>query len=306
MIDSFETFVTERYPAGKLTPLSDSNNRVYRVDDSGASLIVKHITDVDIPLDYLATVNHVIGTRLPTQRVVEIHQADADRALDIVISQYVLGVDLASVVGQPDRSPEPDTLARFFVDFIESMFEAPPLHPGFGLFKRGAPMFDRRSEFLEYYASRYWGRARPFFDHSVQALVDRWVGGGLGAAVAAEDADATVAIDANLKNFLVSHDRSLTVLNVPIAGTSSVSHAVGALSVHLRHHPARTYFLDEASRRLQSVSTDLIPHFEMWNMLGILSFYAVREPDEPDRWRNFASPRGLRDDFEDLAQSAIG
>ena len=34
-------------------------------------------------------------------------------------------------------------------------------------------------------------------------------------------------------------------------------------------------------------------------MLGILSFYADRHPDRPESWRNFGSPRPLRDDFVD-------
>ena len=32
-------------------------------------------------------------------------------------------------------------------------------------------------------------------------------------------------------------------------------------------------------------------------MLGVLSFYADRHPDRPQTWRNFGSPRPLRDDF---------
>ena len=136
-----------------------------------------------------------------------------------------------------------------------------------------------------------------FFDDRVQRTVDRWIDGGLAAATVEDQAFGVVAIDANLKNFIVTTDGSLVVLNVPIAGLSSTAHAVGALSVNLRHHRERDLFFNEVARRIPEARLDLVPHFELWNMLGILSFYADRHPDRPESWRNFGSPRPLRDDF---------
>ena len=179
------------------------------------------------------------------------------------------------------------------------MLDVPPLRPGFGLYKRKAQTFATHREFIEDYARRYWNRSRPFFDDRVQRAVDQWIDGGLAAATVEDQAFGVVAIDANLKNFIVTANGSLVVLNVLIAGLSSTAHAVGALSVNLRHHPERDLFFNEVARRLPEVRLDLVPHFELWNMLGILSFYADRHPDRPESWRNFGSPRPLRDDFVD-------
>ena len=245
MASSFEAFVAERFPQSRIVPLSGTNNDVYLVTDGDGSVVVKLVTDGDIPLGYLAEVSQVVARRLPTQAVREM----------------------------------------------------PPLRPGFGLYKRKAPTFATHGEFVEHYARRYWNRSRSFFDDRVQRTVDRWIDGGLAAATVEDQAFGVVAIDANLKNFIVTTDGSLVVLNVPITGLSSTAHAVGALSVNLRHHRERDLFLNEVARRLPEVRLDLVPHFELWNMLGILSFYADRHPDRPESWRNFGSPRPLCDDF---------
>ena len=298
MANSFEAFVAERFSRSQVIPLSGTNNDVYLVTNDGGSVVVKLVTDGDIPLDYLAEVNRVLARRLPTQAVREIHEACDAEPFDVVVADYIDGVDLAAVLGSDAAlSFDRAAVASFLVDFLEAMADVPPLHPGFGLYKRGAPTFAAHSEFIEHYARRYWSRSRPFFDDGVQRTVDRWIDGGFAAATAVDEAFGVVAIDANLKNFMVAADGSLVVLNVPIAGLSSIAHAVGALSVNLRHHPERDLFLDEIAGRFPEVRLDLVPHFELWNMLGVLSFYAERHPDRPESWRNFGSPRPLRHDF---------
>jgi hypothetical protein len=44
----------------------------------------------------------------------------------------------------------------------------------------------------------------------------------------------------------------------------------------------------------------MIAHFELWALLGILSFYAVRHPEERDSWRDWGSPVLLEEDFRGL------
>ena len=298
MASSFEAFVAERFPQSQIVPLSGTNNDVYRVTDGDGSVVVKLVTDGDIPLDYLAEVNHALARRLPTQAVLEIHEACDAEPFDVVVAEYIDGVDLAAVLGGDavcsfDRA----AISSFLVDFLEVMVDVPPLRPGFGLYKRKAPTFATHREFVEHYARRYWNRSRSFFDDRVQRTVDQWIDGGFAAATIDDQAFGVVAIDANLKNFIVATDRSLVVLNVPIAGLSSTAHAVGAISVNLRHHPERDLFFDEVARRLPEARLDLVPHFELWNMLGILSYYADRHPDRPESWWNFGSPRPLCDDF---------
>ena len=298
MVSSFEAFVAERFPQSRMVPLSGTNNDVYRVTNDDGSVVVKLVTDGDIPLEYLVEVNRVIARRLPTQTVREIHEACSDEPVDAVVADYIDGVDLAAVLGGDAAcSFDRTAIASFLVDFLDAMLEVPPLRPGFGLYKRKAPTFATHREFIEHYARRYWNRSRSFFNDRVQRTVDQWIDGGFTAATIDDQLFGVTAIDANLKNFIVTANGSLVVLNVPIVGLSSIAHAVGAISVHLRHHPERDLFFGEVARRLPEVRLDLVPHFELWNMLGILSFYADRHPDRPQTWRNFGSPRPLRDDF---------
>ena len=298
MASSFEAFVAQRFPQSRMVPLSATNNDVYRVTNDDGSVVVKLVTDGDIPLEYLVEVNRVMARRLPTQTVREIHETCSDEPVDVVVADYIDGVDLAAVLGGAATCPsDRAATASFLVDFLDAMLEVPPLRPGFGLYKRKAQTFATHSEFIEHYARRYWNRSRSFFDDRVQRTVDQWIDGGFAAATIDDQLFGVTAIDANLKNFIVTANGSLVVLNVPIVGLSSIAHAVGAISVNLRHHPERDLFLSEVARRRPEVRLDLVPHFELWNMLGVLSFYADRHPDRPQAWRNFGSPRPLRDDF---------
>ena len=298
MASSFEAFVAQRFPQSRMVPLSKTNNDVYRVTNDDGSVVVKLVTDGDIPLEYLVEVTRVVARRLPTQAVREIHAACHAEPFDAVVSDYIEGVDLAAVLGSDAACPlDRAATAAFLVDFLDAMLEVLPLRPGFGLYKRKAPTFATHREFIEHYARRYWNRSRSFFDDRVQRTVDQWIDGGFAAATIDDQLFGVTAIDANLKNFIVTANGSLAVLNVPIVGLSSIAHAVGAISVNLRHHPERDLFLREVARRRPEVRLDLVAHFELWNMLGLLSFYADRHPDRPQNWRNFGSPRPLRDDF---------
>ena len=67
MASSFEAFVAERFPQSQVVPLSGTNNDVYLGDEG--SVVVKLVTDGDIPLDYLADGNpHRIRCRHRSRR----------------------------------------------------------------------------------------------------------------------------------------------------------------------------------------------------------------------------------------------
>ena len=53
MASSFEAFVAERFPRSEIVPLSGTNNEVYLVSSGDGPVVVKLVTDGDIPLDYL-------------------------------------------------------------------------------------------------------------------------------------------------------------------------------------------------------------------------------------------------------------
>ena len=202
MAGSFEAFVAERFPQSQTVPLSGTNNDVYLVTNDDGSVVVKLVTDGDIPLEYLAEVNRVIARRLPTQTVREIHEACNAGPFDVVVAEYIDGVDLAAVLGGDAACPfDRAATASFLVDFLDAMLEVPPLRPGFGLYKRRAQTFATHRQFIEHYARRYWNRSRSFFDDRVQRTVDQWIDGGLAAETIDDQAFGVVAVDANLKNF---------------------------------------------------------------------------------------------------------
>jgi len=159
MISSFESFVDNHYANGCLTLISDTNNRVYRLDGDQGPVAIKHITDPDIPLPYLATVNNTLGQQIPTQRIIEVHLATNQQPYDVVVSEFIDGENLSSALRR--HTIETSVVSGFLVEFIDAMLEIPPHCDGYGLFKNNAPMFTTRTEFVEHYANRYWaGPAR--------------------------------------------------------------------------------------------------------------------------------------------------
>ena len=119
--------MAERFPQSQIVPLSGTNNDVYRVTDGDGSVVVKLVTDGDIPLDYLVEVNQVVARRLPTQAVREIHEACDEEPFDVVVAEYIDGVDLAAVLGGDAAcSFDRAAIASFLVDFLEVMLDVPP------------------------------------------------------------------------------------------------------------------------------------------------------------------------------------
>ncbi|RAJ67170.1 hypothetical protein K378_02536 [Streptomyces sp. Amel2xB2] len=306
-MSTFESFLAEQYPGADISELSGSNNVVYSVKTESGPIIAKHVTDSDIPLSYLADVNDALSVHLPVQRIFRVCEQERGDAYDAVFSEYVEGENLATVVAEePDRLPA-EELVAFLCRFVEACRELPGMHGDFGLYKREAPSFGTHVEFVTYYARRYWGRVRPFYEGtSVAEAVDAWLEGGFAAALRAHPASyGGVPIDANLKNFVLTPDGRLVVLNVPIVGRSTPAHAVGAIGAHLRHHEAHDLLLDAVKGGICADDLAMVPHFEVSALLGIMSFYAVREPEAFPTWRNWGSPVTLDHDLRSLIATGL-
>ncbi|RKN08166.1 hypothetical protein [Streptomyces radicis] len=295
----FRDFLAAEFPGAHISELSDSNNAVFLVKSADETVVAKHVTDTDIPLSYLAESNATLASFLPVQRILRVFETERGDPFDAVFSEYVEGEDLASVMQDERRAPTTDELVDHLCRFVLACRELPRPHEGFGLYKRDAPVHDAHQAFVEHYARRYWGRARPFYvDTPVGLAVDAWLDGGFAAAARRHPAPFTVvAIDANLKNFLMTPDRRIVTLNVPIAGYSTPAHAVGAITTHLRGRAPRGPFLAAAAERLCPDDAAMVPHFELWGLLGILSFYAVRQPERRGEWRSWGSPVPLDEDL---------
>jgi len=303
----FTAFLEREYPGSAITKLSESNNSVFLVSSATGALVAKHVTDSDISLDYLLTANACLADHLPVQKILRIYQQEQGDPFDGVLAEYVPGTDLATVLTHDQAAVPAAELAGYLVSFLAACRELPRMHEGFGLYKRTAPVIATYQEFLEHYARRYWGRARPFYaGTAIGEAVEEWIEQGLASAVAQHPTPLTVVpIDANLKNFILTQDRGIVALNVPIAARSTPAHAVAAVSVHLRNRPLRESFLQAAASSSCPDDFAMVEHFELWTLIGILSFYAVREPDRRGEWRDWGSPVPLDDDFRALVRSLL-
>ncbi len=306
-MSTFRAFLESQYPGAWITGLSESNNAVYLVRSQGEVVVAKHVTDTDIPLGYLAESSARLGELVPVQRIHRVYETERGDPFDAVLAEYVEGTDLATVLGRGEPELPPAELAAFLGEFVVACRQVPRMHDGFGLYKRDAPVIDTHPEFVAHYARRYWGRARPFYEGTpVGDAVQEWLDGGLVEALRAHPAPYDVVpVDANLKNFVVTPDGRIVVLNVPIAGVSTPAQAVAAISAHLRHHKVHEVFLESVEHGICKDDFALVPHFELWALLGILSFYAVREPDRRGEWRDWGSPALLDEDFTALAGSLL-
>jgi hypothetical protein len=306
-VDAFRTFLESEFPDAQITQLSDTNNVVFQVSSPEAGRIVaKHVTDTDIPLSYLARANRALADHVPVQRVLKVFETEQGDPFDATFSEFVEGQNLADQL-LAGTAPSEDEIVDNLCRYVSACAHLPRLYEGFGLYKRSATPWPTHREFVEHYGRRYWNRARPFYEGTeVAEAVDRWLDGGFAAAAERHPAPyRTISADANLKNWVVEPDGRLRVLNVPIAGLSTPAHAVGAVSLHLRGSALHKKFLDTASATLCEGDAGMVPHFELWGLLGILSFYAVREPDRQAQWGKWGSDVLLDVDFRQLVESEI-
>jgi hypothetical protein len=304
---AFAEYLQEKYPGCVLAEISSTNSLVYLVHTQDGPLVAKHVLDKDVPLNYSAAVNRHLSRCLPVQEVLEIYEVEAGDHFDAVIARHVEGVDVASLLTSGAEALDMAGLVTYLARFVDACDELPRLHSGFAMFKRNAPIFDQHIDWITHYGNRYWKRARPFFAESpVAEAVDEWLDSGFSeAAGQAGSVYQAVPVDANLKNFIVTDAGEFVVLNVPIIAVSTRSHAIGAISAHLRNRPAHAAFLELATSSLDPRQRDLVAHYELWLLLGILSFYADREPDRPEHWRDWGAPVPLRTDFENLARTLL-
>jgi hypothetical protein len=294
----FEIFLRKIYPGGHISSLSDTNNRIYKVKTAAETLSAKLMLDADIPLDYFVGSSKVLQGDLPVQRVGAVYRETDGAPFDCIISEYVEGIDLATALRE-EGVVEQEKVIQFFGRYIAACAKLDKFFDGFGVYKLDGPMFDSFADYIDNYANKYWARARSFFDHDTALAVDGWISRLRQVCDAAEHF-RPVAIDSNLRNFVVDDSGGLILLNVPIVAWSCRAHAVGAVSAHLRSFPLRELWLQHATNGWPSEERAMVAHFEAWTLLGILSFYAVREPERPDKWRNWGSTRNLRDDFAEL------
>jgi hypothetical protein len=298
---SFAEFVQLTFPDATITPLSSTNNEICKVEDKGATLSAKRMVDADVPIPYFVQCSETLGRLLPVPRIERIFREVDGAAFDCIVSRFVDGHDLAAVLsGTAPLRIANGKLVDFLTRYLGAGQSLSPMFEGFGLYKRDAPRFSDHLDFLRTYADKYWRRVRPFIDGQAARQVDHWIAQGISGASVAPEGFQPIVVDSNLRNFIVTNEGELVLLNVPIVGWSSRAHAVAAIAAHLRPFAVRKVFLEHVTQGWAREECAAIAHLEAWTLLGILSFYAVRAPAQPDDWRNWGATRSLRDDFIEL------
>ena len=299
MIRDFKQFILEMYPGAKLSLISTSNSYVIKVTGCGTPKVAKLVLDEGIPTEYFETTSHKISQNIKTQKIIKVIPVNADRKSCCIIAEYVDGNNLSSVLEEKQVELNSTIIAEYLIEFIKACSNLPPYFDGFGLYKTNRLQFDSYRDFILFYANQYWSRVRPFILESDKVeAIDDWIKIKLFEALKNFRGNFCVAaIDANLKNFLISDKNKITLLNVPIIGKTSKAHAIGAISAHLRNTKIYDNFINVAKNDLIEKEIALLPHFEAWTLLGILSFYAKRKPERIYTCKNWGAPVSLFRDF---------
>lgn len=303
----FFVWISQKYPASSIEIISNTNNEIYKIQHKNDIFCAKNMIDIDIPLEYFSKCSKTMEGKIPYQKIIEVIHKNDENEFNCILSEYLDGYDLASVLNKAvDLTVPIKKIIDFFIQYMNICEQFPRMFHGFGIYKSDAPSFSNHSDFLCHYARKYWSRARPYFEPPIANWVDQWIEGGLQPALIAPAGHISIPVDSNLKNFLVTNDQELAVLNVPIVGRSSRAHAVAAISTHLRPFAEHRRFLERATDGWSDAEYAAVAHFEAWTLLGILSFYAVREPETPQSWRNWGAARSLRDEFADVIGQLSG
>lgn len=300
-VDELEEFIACRFPGARTATLSNTNNDLVKIDTGpGQALVVKKVTDSDIPVCYMLEVNRRLSAHLAVQETIEAIYRPAGSSF--IVSPFLEGETLFDLVQQNDQGHGLEGLVDFLLDFTSRCADLPRLGKGFGLFKNNAPLYETPLQFMLAYANKYWSRIRPTLqDQPMVDWVDQWLHNGLIGADAG-GAWQTVAIDVNLKNFLRLEDATICILNVPIVGFSTRAHGIGATHFHLRYSAIGAAYWQAATRELSKAEQYAVLQLELWHVLGVMSFYASREPESWQTWRNWGSSVTLIQHLRDLVK----
>ncbi|MFK0686563.1 hypothetical protein NQ774_20000 [Ochrobactrum sp. BD61] len=301
MIDiEFSQFLERELPGSKHVVVSTGNNLVVRATSAEGDFIAKKIIDTDIPVEYFLEINSVISQHIDVQKI---RRAFYQEDSTYIVSEFVDGENLAVYLAGDRTTAQLESVASYLARFCEATRSVSPLAPGFGLSKVGAPTFSSHIEFLQFYAKKYWSRVRDsLVDESLVEWLDQWVCGQI-EEVGQDREHRTVSIDSNMRNFIIRPNGIITLLNMPIVGYSTQSHAIASLSVHLRNTRLHEIFLTKVDTDLAAPTARAVRHLELWHILGIMSFYAVRNPGNSNEWRNWGSPVPLLHDVRQIARS---
>lgn len=296
--ETLEQFVAYRFPGAKTLPLSNTNNDLIKLNvGTDQAVVVKQVIDSDIPVCYMLEVSRKLSAHLPVQYIIEaVYQPDGS---SFIVSPFLEGETLFDLIQKGGNAHSLINFCKLLVNFTARCSDLPQLGKGFGLYKTNATLYETAHQFMVAYAHKYWSRIRPALrDEQLVGWVDQWLHNGLIGADAG-GVGQTVAIDVNLKNFLQLRDSTICILNVPIVGFSTRAHGVGATHFHLRYSSISEAYWHTATIGFSDAERYAALQLELWQVLGVMSFYARRAPNSWHTWKNWGSPvtlvRHLRD-----------
>src|SRR5688500_10637854 len=115
---SFAEFIRLTFPGAIVTPLSSTNNEIYKVETGGSVLSAKRMIDSDVAISYFVRCSEILAQSLPIPRIEHIFREADGAAFDCIVSEFVEGHDLAAILSEagPVRIPDDrlvDLLARY-------------------------------------------------------------------------------------------------------------------------------------------------------------------------------------------------
>ncbi len=298
-----QNYISSLWKGSSLSLLSDTNNYVYRVEIGRHICVVKVIVDNDIPTNYL--VNYMLQLRkhMRVPEVYDVRYLREELGIDLIVMEYIKGESLANVVHIDDNVLHMN-ITDSFINCLEIFKHIDPPSKSIGLFKVNSPSFESISMFNEFYLLKYWRKCKQFISEtSFINTIENWLS---HTSALIEEFDALPSqfspVDLNLKNFLIN-GKQIVLLNIPILGNTHPAHGMGAAAAQLRHSKAGILLREYFSHKYPHINQYIINYFEIWMLIGILAFYAGKQPNALKLAKNWGSPVSLMEDIGRLVTS---
>ncbi len=284
IVQKLQDFSQRELSRPRVELLSSSNNIVVRASGDGEDLVLKALVDTDVDLDiwnmFAPRISDNVLT-VPTLESRVIHGEDDSSDLPVLISKYVDWPNLVDWLSKNSFA----TIERSYVDICARVIElgmtlAPP-REGFGPFKRNLPMYPSPQA---YYAGQIKKFAARIADTGVDQPLD-WRAFGVRMTevfdryLADEATFGIMPVDLNFKNFLVTDNNELVLLNIPIFIHGPLGHGLASAVLQARGQAGHEQVAEELVARFPGVRYETLALFECYNLLGVIAFYAHDGPE---------------------------
>jgi hypothetical protein len=285
MLKDLETIVRiirQRYigqNATVLRVLSQTNNTICEIEHRGRICVAKLVKDNDIDIGVMTSTMDSLRNSVHVPQIHDVINDEGGGGQTVLLMELVPGESLDRVLVRNDTNAGA-ALADVMIACLRVAASLPDLpfsEPG--IYKRKAASFNTWKDFSSHYFARYYNRVAPRIENeSFRSYLFTWADDIIANTTRSDKASLqTVPIDLNLRNFIWDGSK-ITVLNIPILGRSVPEHGQAAAAVQLRGFHAYELLMDRMKVDLGFGDPDLLNYYEVWILVGILSFYAQKLP----------------------------